>query len=253
MHSPLEVAGIGKSYDGKNSVLNNATFTLKEGEIFGLIGLNGAGKTTLIKIVLDLIGADAGEAKLFGLSSKNPEARRHLSYLPEKFQPSRYLKGYEYLGLALSYYGKKADRAEARDMAAKLDLNPGVLSAKVGTYSKGMGQKLGLAGAFLVDAPLLILDEPMSGLDPRARIRLKETLLAARAQGKTIFFSSHILSDIDEICDRIGVIHDGTQRFTGTPAEFKAAYGQGGLEKAFLKLIEAKPEAIEKFLHSLRA
>ncbi len=240
MYPPLEVIDISKSYDGKNSVLNGASFALKEGEIFGLIGLNGAGKTTLIKIVLDLISATAGEAKLFGRPSKDPQARRHLSYLPEKFQPSRYLKGYEYLGLSLSYFGRKVDRAMARDMAAKLDLNPAVLSARVGTYSKGMGQKLGLAGAFLVDVPLLILDEPMSGLDPRARIRLKQALLDARAQGKTVFFSSHILSDIDEICDRIGIIHDGFLRFLGTPAEFKAKHGQGPLEMAFLKLIESQ-------------
>jgi ABC-2 type transport system ATP-binding protein len=240
MNSPLEVTGIDKSYDGKRRVLREASLALKEGEIFGLIGLNGAGKTTLIKIILDLINADKGTVSLFGRSSKDPEARRALSYLPEKFQPSRYLKGEEYLELSLAYYGRKLDRNEARHMAEKLDLSPDVLTSKVGTYSKGMGQKLGLAGAFLIGTPLLILDEPMSGLDPRARIRLKETLLEARKAGKTVFFSSHILSDIDEICDRVGIIHDGTQRFLGTPVEFKAKYGQGALEKAFLHLIEAE-------------
>lgn len=236
MQAPIDVSGVKKSFDGKPA-LQNASIRLQPGEIFGLIGLNGAGKTTLIKIILDLISADAGEVKLFGLASDNLEARQNLSYLPEKFQPSRYLKGMEYLDLSLSYYGKKLDTKTAERMAVKLDLDPGVLSAKVGTYSKGMGQKLGLLGAFLIETPLLILDEPMSGLDPRARIRLKETMLEARAAGRAIFFSSHILSDIDEICDRIGVIHEGAQRFVGTPKEFKAKAGEPVLEKAFLEMI----------------
>lgn len=235
--APLDVRGVHKSYD-QNAALKGAEFSLMSGEIFGLIGLNGAGKTTLIKVILDLVTADRGEVTLFGYGSKDVKSRRNISYLPEKFQPSRYLKGFEYLDLSLSYYGKKLDEGQARDMAARMDLNPDVLPSKVGTYSKGMGQKLGLAGAFLIDTPLLILDEPMSGLDPRARIRLKETMLAARAAGKTIFFSSHILSDIDEICDRVGVIHEGEQRFVGTPAEFKAKAGEAVLEQAFLRLIE---------------
>lgn len=234
---PLEIASVSKSYNGPR-VLTDISFALREGEMFGLIGLNGAGKTTLIKIILDLIKSSAGEARLFGIASTEVAARAKLSYLPEKFQPSRYLQGYEYLELSLSYYGRTLDRSAARDMAARLDLNPDVLSQRVGTYSKGMGQKLGLAGAFLIDAPLFILDEPMSGLDPRARIRLKEVLLEARARGRTIFFSSHILADIDEICDRIGVIHEGGLQFLGTPADFKVRHGGASLEQSFLRLIE---------------
>ena len=234
--APLSITDLRKRY-GTNLALDGATFALKPGEIFGLIGLNGAGKTTLIKIVLDLISADGGEARLFGHPATDVEARRHLSYMPEKFQPSRYLKGFEYLDLSLSYYGQKLNQAAARRMAAQLDLDPDVLPARVGTYSKGMGQKLGLVGAFLIHAPLLILDEPMSGLDPRARIRLKEAMLEARKAGRTLFFSSHILSDIDEICDRVGVIHEGRQRFVGTPAEYKKQAGEKVLEKAFLEVI----------------
>ena len=141
--------------------------------------------------------------------------------------------------MALSYYGKKLDVEQAKQYARALDLDPGVLELRVGSYSKGMGQKLGLLGAFMVDAELLILDEPMSGLDPGARIKLKDMLLNERARGKTIFFSSHILSDIDEICDRIGVIHNGRLYFIGTPGDFKQKYDPSSLEKAFLKAIEA--------------
>lgn len=235
--SPLCIENVYKTYDNR-LVLEAIDFSLVPGEIFGLIGLNGAGKTTLIKIMLDLIDADQGAAQIFGTPATNLNARASLSYLPEKFQPSRYLKGMEYLDLALSYYGKKLDVQQARDYAAALDLNPDVLNARVGSYSKGMGQKLGLVGAFMVDAPLLVLDEPMSGLDPSVRIKLKELLLAQRTQGKTIFFSSHILSDLDEICDRIGVIHLGKLFFIGTPADFKARHGEKMLEKAFLRSIE---------------
>jgi ABC-2 type transport system ATP-binding protein len=236
MPAPLRVSHIEKSYH-KRKVLDDISFELTQGEIFGLVGLNGAGKTTLIKILLDLAKAEAGEAHIFDLSTSALSARRQLSYLPEKFQPSRYLKGMEYLDLALSYYGKKLDAEDAKRSAAALDLDPRVLAQRVGSYSKGMGQKLGLVGAFLVDARLLMLDEPMSGLDPRARILLKNMLLAAHKQGKTVFFSSHILSDIDEICDRIGVIHEGKLFFIGTPAEFKKKYKDDSLEKAFLNSI----------------
>ena len=237
--APLTVEGVTKSYNGK-TVLENAGLSLVPGEIFGLIGLNGAGKTTLIKIILDLTRADSGQARIFGIDTGRLESRRELSYLPEKFQPSRYLKGMEYLQLALAYYNLSLDEEAARKGAAALDLDPAVLEHRVGSYSKGMGQKLGLLGAFLVGGRLLLLDEPMSGLDPSARIKLKAMLLAAKAQGKTVFFSSHILSDLDEICDRIGVIHNGQLFFTGTPAEFKRKYGGESLEKAFLCSIEAQ-------------
>jgi ABC-2 type transport system ATP-binding protein len=236
--APLSVRDIDKTYD-RRKVLERIGFELSSGEIFGLIGLNGAGKTTLIKIILDLVKAEQGEAHIFGEPTTRIASRRSLSYLPEKFQPSRYLKGLEYLDLALAYYKKKLDVDKAREGAKALDLNPDVLVNRVGSYSNGMGQKLGLLGAFLTDAKLLILDEPMSGLDPRARILLKDMLLATRKQGKTVFFSSHILSDIDEICDRIGVIHEGQLFFIGTPGEFKQRYGDTSLEKAFLKSISA--------------
>lgn len=233
---PLAVANVHKRY-GQVQVLNAVSLALQPGEIFGLIGLNGAGKTTLIKIMLDLADADAGTVSMFGEDSHHVAARQNISYLPEKFQPSRYLKGKEYLDLALSYYGKSFSIQEARSVAAALDLDPDKLDFRVGAYSKGMGQKLGLVGAFLADAPLLILDEPMSGLDPSARIKLKQEMLALKHSGRTIFFSSHILSDIDEICDRIGVIHDGRMLFTGTPSAFKQAQNETGLERGFLKAI----------------
>lgn len=244
MQPPLIVDSICKSY-GNHQVLNNISFELKPGEIFGLIGLNGAGKTTLIKILLDLTTAHSGHANIFGEPTTSVKARSQLSYLPEKFTPSRYLKGVEHLSLALSYYGKKLDLEKARTLAADLDLNPDVITRKVGGYSKGMGQKLGLMGAFMVDQPFMILDEPMSGLDPRARIKLKDVMLRAKGEGKTLFFSSHILSDIDEICDRICIIHDSKLVYLGTAAEFKPTFKEQSLERAFLKAIGEENVALK--------
>lgn len=235
---PLQALNIVKRY-GTNLVLDDVSLSLTNGEIFGLIGLNGVGKTTLIKILLDLSRADSGAATFFGKPTTQASSRQNISYLPERFQPSRYLRGEEYLSLALSYFGKPYSAEQAHKEAEALDLSVEALSRKVGSYSKGMGQKLGLIGAFLVDAPCLILDEPMSGLDPRARIKLKERLIAEKAKGKTIFFSSHILSDIDEICDRIGVISNTKLIFMGKPEEFKKQFPAETLEKSFLHSIAA--------------
>jgi ABC-2 type transport system ATP-binding protein len=241
--SPLVIDAVSKAY-GTHKALQQASLSLQQGEIFGLIGLNGAGKTTMIKTILNLIYADEGRIEIFGHPSFDVEARRQLSYLPEKFQPSRYLRGIEYLDLSLSYYGKGVDREQARKTCAALDLNPDVLDQRVGSYSKGMGQKLGLAAALMIAAPLYILDEPMSGLDPRARIALKDELLKAKKAGSTVFFSSHILSDIDEICDRIGVIHQGEILYVGTPKDFKAIHAEQHLERAFLNAITVRDKAL---------
>jgi ABC-2 type transport system ATP-binding protein len=236
---PLIVENVSKSFQQK-VVLDNVSLSLGNGEIFGLIGLNGIGKTTLIKIILNLLKADSGTASLFGLSSKDEHARRNLAYLPEKFQPSRYLKGHEYLELSLSFYQQPYHKEEGYRQAELLDLEPKALDRRVGSYSKGMGQKLGLLGALMSHTPLLLLDEPMSGLDPKARILLKRQLKAAREAGRTIFFSSHILADIDEICDRIAILHDGRFQFIGTSPEFKARYADMSLEEAFLEAINLK-------------
>jgi ABC-type multidrug transport system ATPase subunit len=237
----LSVESVYKTY-GKKEVLEDVSLSLSSGELFGLVGLNGVGKTTLIKIILDLVNADRGETKIDGVLSQETSSRKKLAYVPEKFQPSRYLTGYEYLSLATSYYGKELDKERAVSMAEALALDPDALNRKVGSYSKGMGQKLGLLAACISDQPLLILDEPMSGLDPKARILLKNLMLEMKAKGRTIFFSSHILADIDEICDRIGVIHDTKLIYDGTPKAFKDKYAGASLEQSFLKAIDMLPE-----------
>lgn len=236
---PLSVENIRKSFDAKK-VLDDISLSIAPGSVFGLIGLNGAGKTTLIKIILGLLEKDAGNATIFGTAPGSNDAKAHFSYLPEKFLPSIYLKGYEFLDLTLAYYHKKTNHEKARKMANSLGLDPAALDKKITSYSKGMAQKLGLMAALMIEAPLLILDEPMSGLDPLARIKLKEALTDYTKQGRTVFFSSHILSDIDEICSHIAIIHNQKIAFDGSPDGFKKKFARKGqtLERAFLKAIE---------------
>ncbi|KKB96684.1 putative ABC transporter ATP-binding protein YxlF [Candidatus Arcanobacter lacustris] len=240
---PLEIKNITKSFN-EHKVLKDVSLSVNQGEIFGLIGLNGVGKTTLIKIILDLLKQDDGSCNFFGIDNTSTNSRENISYLPEKFYPSQFLTGKEFLSLTLSYHKKDYDDVAVNMLAEKLGLDFKVLDNKIGKYSKGMGQKLGLLSVFLCQSPLMILDEPMSGLDPSARIQLKNMLLNyITSSNKTVFFSSHILSDIDEICNRIAVIDDGNLIFLGTPARFKKYYNESSLEQAFIKAIK-KDESI---------
>jgi ABC-2 type transport system ATP-binding protein len=233
---PLSVENVSTSY-GKRRILNGVSFSLVPGECFGLIGLNGIGKTTLIRSILALRSAQ-GAINFFGEPNTSAKARRHLVYLPEKFQPSPQLYGWEYLSIHLAYFGQSVDKDQARQLAKGLDLDPMALDRKVRTYSKGMGQKMGLLGTLLATAPLMILDEPMSGLDPRARVMLKDRLMEAKSAGRTIFFSSHILADIEEICDRIAILHAGDIIYLGKGSEFVTTMKAPSLERAFLTALE---------------
>ncbi|MDR0423628.1 MAG: ABC transporter ATP-binding protein [Rickettsiales bacterium] len=229
---PLKIANLSKSF--KNQVvLDDITFEVSKGEIFGLIGLNGVGKTTLIKIILDLLKTDMGQVFLDDEVNTRVKSRRHMRYLPEKFQPSSALKGMEFLKI----FNQDAKENEIYKICDLLSLDQKALTRRVSKYSKGMMQKLGLISTFLGDSKIIILDEPMSGLDPKARVSLKELFLSSKEKGKAIFFSSHILSDIDEICDRIGILNGGKISYLGTPKEFKELYKEESLEKAFLKEI----------------
>ncbi len=234
--APLSVKNINKSFKDKQ-VLKDVSLEVNPGEIYGLIGVNGVGKTTMIKIMLDLLRADSGNMSFFGNDVHDPESRRNIAYLPEKFYPSPFLTGSEFLSLSLSYHGKALNEKEAKKKAKALDLDPDMLEHRIGKYSKGMGQKLGLLSMLMSGAPLLILDEPMSGLDPSARIRLKELLNEYKEKGNTIFFSSHILADIEEICDRMAVMHNGKLIYEGKSDAFLKKYKAKNLERAFLEAI----------------
>ncbi len=234
---PIEVIDIYKSFKN-NVVLDGISFEMKEGEIYSLVGLNGIGKTTIIKIILGLLSQDKGEIRIFGNINTNMESKQNVTYLPEKFMPSHLLKGHEFLSIACGYYGQHYNKAKAEELCVELGFDPRALNKRVSSYSKGMGQKLGLISVFLSKSKLLILDEPMTGLDPSARIYLKKMLKEYKQEGSSIFFTSHILADIEEICDRISVLHDGKLHYEGTVTKFISSYKSKSLEESFLRAIE---------------
>ena len=238
----LDIDKVCVSYDTVNDVISDISIQTMPGEFYGLIGLNGAGKTTLIKTILGLRNQRSGEISIFGKPCTDAESKQHLAYLPERFDPPWFLTGIEFLRFSLKLYGRKVDDKVFYDYAEKLALDKAALKRRVQTYSKGMRQKLGLLGTVLTDCKLLILDEPMSGLDPRARTLVKDMLMEIKKEGRTIFLSSHILADMDEICDNVAVLHEGEIQFTGKPAALKKQTSCENLERAFLQYIE-KPKA----------
>lgn len=230
----LDNVSVGYS---KVPAVTDITWTVQPGETCGLIGLNGAGKTTLIKAILGLRQNQAGNLSVFGSKERDAAVKARIAYLPEKFEPPWFLTGLEFIVFTLKLYKRALDMAEVENVAKKVALDPAVLKRRVQTYSKGMRQKLGLIATIVSGCDLLILDEPMSGLDPQARRLAKDTLLAFKGQ-KTILLSSHILSDMDEICDRIVVVHRGRMLFQGTPTDLKRQSGHELLEKAFISVID---------------
>ncbi len=235
----LTVDGLGASY-GKVRILHDVSFSVAPGEIFGLIGINGAGKSTMIKIMVGLKTAKVGRTTIFGGCSSEPEARKDMFFLPENFMPPRYETGIEYLRHTLRFFGLSCDRTQAESMAARLALDPMCLGRRISSYSKGMGQKLGLLSALLPQRRLLVLDEPMSGLDAQARLLFKDLIVEQSQAGASVFFSSHILADIEEVCHRIAIIHQGGLAFLGTSAELMELVKTSNLERAFLGVIDGR-------------
>ena len=243
-NTAIAINNVSADY-GNGRVIGDISFNIGTGETFGLMGLNGVGKTTLIKIILGLLEPTQGHVEVFCRKTLDPEAKKKIAYLPEKFEPPVFLSGLEFVKFSLDLYKQPFSEDDVLKAADRIALSRDALKRRVNTYSKGMRQKTGLMGTWLTGCPLLILDEPMSGLDPRARALVKDEIVACKKRGITVFLSSHILSDMDEICDRVAIIHDGEIKFTGTPAELKTKTGQEYLERAFLKIIENSTRVYE--------
>jgi ABC-2 type transport system ATP-binding protein len=241
MSSLLEIRNVNKSFAG-HGVLNDVSLRVTPNSIHGLVGLNGAGKTTLIKSILDLQSPDSGQIRIHGVPSTATNARDRLIYLPERFSAPDYMNGWTYLKFIIDAYlpaqQRKAARAGIEPLCAKLDFEIEALDKLVPALSKGMSQKLALIGCLLSDKEFLILDEPMSGLDPKARVLFKKIIEELRQQGKTILMCTHILLDIETLCDRASILHAGRMLYSGKPADCRSLYQAHDFETAFLHCLE---------------
>ena len=229
MDYAIETRGLSKTYNGRIQALQSLDLRVRAGSCFGLLGPNGAGKSTLVKILLSIVHASSGSAQLLGRDFRDPAARKSVGYLPEGHRFPPYLTG---RGVCL-YFGQLAGMriAElARDIDEKLALvNMGEWAdTKITRYSKGMLQRLGLAQSMLGNPSLLFLDEPTDGVDPVGRYELRNVIRAIQAAGTTIFLNSHLLSEVEEICDEVAILHRGAILQQGSVSSITAAASHGG-------------------------
>lgn len=206
---------------GRVKALQNVSLTVAPGKIFGLLGPNGAGKTTFIKILLGLQRADSGTATLFGISVDNPQARTRVGYLPENHRFPEFLSGaalLDYCG-RLSGMTSKTERLKRAELLLKRVKMWEWRDTRTKKYSKGMLQRLGIAQALLHDPELIILDEPTDGVDPIGRKEIRDLLVELKAQGKTVFINSHLLSEVEMICDEVAILNKGVMLRQGTVQE----------------------------------
>jgi len=201
---PLQMRGI------RLRAVDRLSLDVPEGRICGLLGPNGSGKTTTIKVILGLLKATSGECEVFGRSSQRVASRSNVGYLPEAPELHRFLSGREFVEFHARLSGMP--RPAIRDRAARVIASVGLEDAadrRLGTYSKGMQQRIGMAQALVHDPRLVILDEPTAGVDPVGTAELTKLILNLRSSGKTVLLSSHLLAQVEDICDRVAILHRG--------------------------------------------
>jgi len=235
----IEILDLEKSYlvgfwrKRPKVALRPLRLTIEEGEVFGFLGPNGAGKTTTLKLLMGLVFPTAGTARILGRDMDDPQVKSQVGFLPEQPYFYDHLTARE----LLNYYGQlsgvpaKGRSARVEQMLARVGLSDSA-GVQLRKFSKGMLQRVGLAQAILHDPKLVFLDEPMSGLDPMGRREVRDLIQQLRHEGKTVFFSTHILSDAEALCDRVGVIHQGELRGVGAVAELTSET-QGRVEIVF--------------------
>ena len=227
----IKIKNISKSYDGIK-IIDNLSLEIKKGSIFGFLGPNGAGKTTTIKMLVGLNTPDSGEILINGKNIQSLQNRQKIGFMPEDPYFYDHLTALEFLNFMQSLFQSRDESAES--ILATVGLKS-VGQKPIINFSKGMKQRLGLAQAIINNPDYLFLDEPLDGLDPIGRQEFKKILLALKREGKTIFFNSHILSDVEEICDQIGIINKGKLIYSG---QVKSSRKDQTLESAFVKIIE---------------
>lgn len=213
--------------------LEGLSLTINKDEVFGCIGPNGAGKSTTIKLLLDLIRPDSGSITIDGQPTSNEKARTNVGYLPENPYIYDFLTAHEYLSYAgrLSGMPAAAIKLRSEQLLAKLKLEQAA-NRRISGYSKGMQQRTAIAAALIHDPDLVVLDEPMSGLDPLGRKLIFDLIAELKQQGKTVFISSHVLTDIERLCDRVGIIVQGRLCYEGKVADLTTP-----LDELFLQVV----------------
>ena len=239
MSKPLVVSNLNYSVSSLD-ILTGLNLEVDNHSYYAIAGINGAGKSTLIKLVLDLIRpSDNSKIEIYGKNNQKEVSRHQITYLPEKFDVRKMVTGWQYLKFVCSMYRIEMDRSVIESLVVKLDFLPDRLDSKVTSYSKGMVQKLGLISCFMLERDFLILDEPLSGLDPQARYHFKQLLREEKSKGRTILYSTHMLADAEEICDQFGILHQGEMKFVGTPSACIEAYEARNLEEAYIQCISS--------------
>ncbi|QGP93043.1 putative ABC transporter ATP-binding protein YxlF [Neomoorella glycerini] len=218
----IEARNLTKVY-GRQTACREICLSVEEGQIFGLLGPNGAGKSTLVKMLVGLVYPTAGEARVAGYSPQDIRGRRQVGFLPENFRLHGWLKGEELLTFHARLAGLDG-RAASRRAAEVLELVglAGEGQKLVANYSKGMQQRLGLAAALVGDPRVVFLDEPTSALDPLGRRQVRQILLALKEAGKTVFLNSHLLSEVEQVCDRVAIINRGMVVASGRLVELQS-------------------------------
>lgn len=238
----IEIKNISKEYKKNKKVINDVNLEIKDGEIFGFLGPNGAGKTTTIKMITGILEIDEGDILIDGKSIKKEpiEAKKQIGLVPDNPDVFLKLKGIEYLNFMADIYEVSTqDRVKRiKELSEKFEIN-NVLNNKIESYSHGMRQKLIIIGVLLHNPKNWILDEPMTGLDPKSSFELKNMMREHANQKNTVFFSTHILDVAERLCDRIGIIDKGKLLFVGTYEDLKKELKENkSLEELFMEIVE---------------
>src|SRR3954451_19660942 len=226
-----------KGSTGKKLAVKDLNLSVRAGEVFGFLGPNGAGKTTTMNVLLGFVNATGGDAYLFGANVRDPIARQRIGYLPELTYYYKFLSAEELLRFYAKIFRIPRREIEGRiDRVLKLVELEHARKRPIRTYSKGMQQRVGLAQALINNPDLLIFDEPTSGLDPIGRMKVREIIHRLKNEGKTVFFSSHELGEVETVCDRVAIVHQGELKVEGRVSDLMEKH-QTNLEQVFLKII----------------
>lgn len=223
MSVAIELKDVSKFFGAKHAV-DHVTFDVQEGQCYGLIGPNGAGKTTFIKLLLGVARPTAGRVEVLGGDPEDTRVRARIGYLPERMHLPAALSARDFLRSVATLKSLSPTVAERAAMLERVGLKD--TAQRIGTFSKGMRQRLGLAAAMLGQPELLVLDEPTDGIDPVGRVEVRDLLLAERARGATLLLNSHLLSETERVCDRVGVLEKGRLKLEGPLDEVRRVSGR---------------------------